>query len=376
MQHHIYFFLFAFLVYTLINIYVFYRTKQALPQSKIIRIIYFAAYFFFFSAFIIAMLGRNILPLFVQKILYFPGTVWIGMMLYLLLYFLITDLIYLFNRFFHFLPSAIANRYRKIQVLSGYIFVSCLSIYGYYQFCHPQIIEQKISIAKKAGSYKNLKVVGVSDMHLGVAIDKKRLKQYIRLINDQHPDLVLIAGDLIDNNVFPVEKELMWETFKELQAPLGVYYCLGNHDYMVGIEACMNFLRKTNLHLLIDHSVLINNSIQIIGRDDKQGNRNRKSLEELVKDTDSALPLLLLDHEPFHLEEAEEAGIDLQFSGHTHQGQFLPANLLINRMYELSYGYKQKGNTHYYVSSGLGLWGPPFRIGTRSEIVVFDIEFI
>ena len=376
MHHHFFgFFLFAFLIYTLINIYVFYRTKQALPASKKVRTIYTGVYFFFYSAFILAMLGRNIFPLLIQKILYLPGTVWLGMMLYLFAFFLLTDFIYLIIRFIRFLPAAITKRYRKIQVLSGYIIVLCIAVYGYYQFRHPQIVEQKIEIAKKAGEYKHLKVVGISDLHLGVTIDRKRLEEYVRLINEQHPDLVIIAGDLIDNNVLPLEKERMWETLNDLQAPLGVYYCLGNHDYMIGIGSCMNFLRKTNLHLLIDESTVINNSIQLIGRDDKQRKSNRKSLKELVKDTDPALPLILLDHEPFHLEEAEAEGIDFQFSGHTHEGQIFPGNLLVKQMYELPHGYMQKGNTHYYVSSGLGLWGPPFRVGTRSEVVVFDIEF-
>jgi predicted MPP superfamily phosphohydrolase len=320
------------------------------------------------------MLGRNVFPLVIQKILYFPGTFWLGMSLYLFAFFTLTDFIYRIVCFFYSGLKKFTGRYRKIQVFSGYFLIICLSIFGYYQFKHPQIVEQKIEIAKNAGGYKRLKVVGVSDLHLGVAIDKKQLEQYIRLINDQHPDLVIIAGDLIDNNVLPLEKEKMWESFGNLQAPLGAYYCLGNHDYLIGIESSMEFLHKTGLHLLIDSSVVINQSIQIIGRDDKQGNHSRKSLNELVKDADPALPLILLDHEPFHLNEAAENGIDLQFSGHTHQGQIFPANLIVEQLYELSHGYKRTGNTQYYVTSGLGLWGPPFRIGTHSEIVVFDIE--
>ena len=374
-MHSYLFFLCAFLIYTLINYYVFYRSKQALPSSKIIRTVYSIVYLFLYSAFIIAMLGRNILPLVIQKILYFPGTVWLGMVMYLFVFLLLTDFIRFCNRFFHYLSPAVTRHYRQIQVFTGYILVIGLSIYGYYQFRHPQIVEQKIVINKKAGGYKHLKIVGVSDLHLGVAIDRKLLKQYIRLINDQHPDLVLIAGDLIDNNVLPLEKERMWESIDELQAPLGVYFCLGNHEYLSGIEPSMNFLRKTNMHLLIDSSAVINNSIQIIGRDDKQGNHHRKSIKELVENTNPALPLLLLDHEAYHLNETEENGIDLQFSGHTHHGQIFPGNLLTNLLYPLAYGYKQKGNTHYFVSSGLGLWGPPFRIGTHSELVVFNIEF-
>ena len=374
-MHSHYFFFVAFLIYAFINLYVFNRSKNALPRLKTVRMIFYIIYLFVFSAFIIAMLGRNFLPLTIQKFLYFPGTVWMGMALYLLMYFLLTDIIHFFNRFFHYLPSAINTRFRKIQVVSGYILVICLIVYGYYQFTHPKIVEQNIHIAKKAGDYKHLKIVGISDLHLGVEIGKRRLEQYVQLINAQHPDLIFIAGDLIDNNVMSLEKERMQETLNELHAP--VYYCLGNHDYISGIDTSMKFLRKTNLHILIDTAVVVNNSFQIIGRDDMKGLRNqeRKPLEELLKNTDSALPLFLLDHEPFHLEEAEKNGIDLQFSGHTHSGQIFPGNLLINLMYEIAYGYKQKGNTHYYVSSGLGLWGPPLRIGTISEIVVFNIEF-
>ena len=214
----------------------------------------------------------------------------------------------------------------------------------------------------------------MSDFHLGVANDKKRLEQYVRLINSQHPDLIIIAGDLIDNNVLPLEKERMWETLNKLQAPLGTYFCMGNHEYMVDFDAGMNFLQKTGMNILIDTLVVINESIQIIGRDDFHRRPNRKSLEELVKEIDNNLPVILIDHQPFHLNEAEENGIDLQFSGHTHKGQMFPVNLLVNRMYEISYGYAKKGNTHYYISSGLGLWGPPFRIGTKSEVVVLNIE--
>jgi len=321
------------------------------------------------------MLGRNSLPISIQKILYFPGTVWLGMMLYILMFFLIADIIYLLNCFIKFLPAKIKDNYRKIQVYSTYIFVICLSICGYCQYRNPKIVEKNIHIAKTAGDYKRLKVVGVSDFHLGVANDNKRLEHFVKLINAQNPDLIIYAGDLVDNNVLPLEKERMWETINKLEAPLGVYFCLGNHEYLSGGKASLNFLQKTNVNLLIDSSILVNESIQIVGRDDFQMRRNRKSLKELVENVDTTLPIILLDHEPFNLNEAEENGIDLQFSGHTHNGQIFPGNLIVKQIFELPYGYLKKGNTHYYVSSGLGLWGPPFRIGTHSEVVVFNIEF-
>jgi predicted MPP superfamily phosphohydrolase len=127
--------------------------------------------------------------------------------------------------------------------------------------------------------------------------------------------------------------------------------------------------------LLIDSVAQIDDSFWIIGRDDKQGNSFRKSLEELVIQTNPSQALFLLDHEPYDLSQAEKNGIDLQLSGHTHYGQLWPINRIVDYIFEVGYGYKQKGNTHIYVSSGLGLWGPPFRIGTQSELVVFNIHF-
>ena len=155
MNTHYFFFIIVFLVYTLINSYVFHRSKQALPQSKIFRTIFYIIYLFLFSAFIIAMLGRNILPMAIQKILYRPGTVWMGMVLYLLAFFLVTDFIFFIIRVVRWQSPANNPRWRKIQVISGYIIVIGLAIYGYYQFTHPKVVEQKISIAKKAGEYKS-----------------------------------------------------------------------------------------------------------------------------------------------------------------------------------------------------------------------------
>jgi predicted MPP superfamily phosphohydrolase len=369
------FFIAAFLIYALINVYIFNKGWRALSELKTVRIVYAILFVFICSSFIIAMLGRNTLPLTIQKILYFPGTCWLAVMMYLLLFFTPLDLIYCFIRIFMYFPQQFTKKIRKIQVATGYLLVVSLAVYGYYQFSHPKIVEQEIVIHKNAGNYKELKVVGISDLHLGINIDKKRLNQYVQQINAQNPDLILIAGDIVDNNALPLEEEKMWETFSQLQAPLGIYFCLGNHEYLSGIEPSMNFLQKTNIHLLIDDYALVDSSLYIIGRDDKQGNHYRKPLKYLVSDVNTTLPLFLLDHEPYHLEEAEESGIDLQLSGHTHNGQIWPGNLFVKKMYELGYGYKQKGNTHYYVSSGLGLWGPQFRIGTQSELVIFKIKF-
>jgi predicted MPP superfamily phosphohydrolase len=344
------------------------------------------------------MLGRNVLLIGIQKVLYDIGTVWMGFMRYLMLYFLLTDLIYWIIRHCGFNPQ---SPIRKIQVISGYVLVSVLLLYGHYQFNHPKIVEKEIVLNKGgiAGQARNdgndslysakqqtLKIVALADLHLGIQIDKKKLQKYVQFINAQQPDVIFIAGDLVDNNVLPLNIEHMEEEINQLQAPLGVYFCLGNHEYMSGIDDCKAFLAKTNMTMLIDSAVMMTDDIQIIGRDDYKRGNSRKSLADIIQGAgyrvqganDGApctvhpapLTTIVLDHEPEKLEEAEAAGIDLQFSGHTHDGQLFPFNLLLDRMFEVGYGYKQKGATNILVTSGLGLWGPPFRIGTQSEIVV------
>jgi predicted MPP superfamily phosphohydrolase len=370
------FFLTAFFIHTLINVYLFYKGWKALPSSRLAKITYGVIFFVFYSSFIIAMLGRNVLPLELQKILYFIGTIWLGAMLYLTFWFLLTGLIYLLNRLFRFIPKTITHSvFRRIQAIAGYTIVIIVLIMGYHKFTHPTLVEKEITIQKPGGKYKDLKVVAFSDLHLGIAIDKKKLQKYVQLINNQHPDLILFAGDMVDNNALPLNVEKMQEEINQLQAPLGMYMCLGNHEYLSGITPSLEFLRKTNMTLLIDSVVQIDDSFWIIGRDDKQGNPFRKSLEALVAQTDPSQPLFLLDHEPYLLEEAENNGIDLQLSGHTHHGQLWPVSRFVDHVYEVGHGYKQKVNTHIYVSSGLGLWGPPFRVGTQSEVVVFNIHF-
>ena len=200
------------------------------------------------------------------------------------------------------------------------------------------------------------------------------LAGYVDMINAQRPDIVLIGGDLIDNSVAPLRYEHMEEELSKIYAPLGVYMVPGNHEYISGIEESEKFIAQTPIVLLKDSVAILPNQIQLIGRDDRH-NKGRKTLGQLTANLDKSKPVILLDHQPYDLEKTEEAGVDLQFSGHTHRGQVWPMNWIVDHLFELSYGIKKIGNSTIYVSSGLSLWGPPFRIGTDSEMVVFNITF-
>ena len=169
----------------------------------------------------------------------------------------------------------------------------------------------------------------------------------------------------------------MYEELRRLKAP--VYACLGNHEYYSGEPGARQFYRDAGIHLLRD-SVAQVGDLLVIGRDDRT-NPHRKPLAKILQQSKlpslggaGGGPSILLDHQPYHLEQAERQGIDFQFSGHTHHGQVWPISWITDAIYECSFGSHQRGATRYYVSSGMGIWGGKFRIGTRSEYVVLKIE--
>jgi predicted MPP superfamily phosphohydrolase len=254
--------------------------------------------------------------------------------------------------------------------------VVCVLLYGFIHYKHPVIKQLDLTLDKPIDDTpgKQLKVVAVSDLHIGYGTNKAALKKYTDLINAQQPDLILIAGDLIDNSITPLRIQRIEEELAQLKAPLGIYMAPGNHEYISGIRESKAFFQPTQVHLLCDSVVTLPNHLQIIGRDDRN-NRHRLPVKELVEKANPAWPVILLDHQPWELDKAAETGAGLQISGHTHYGQVWPITLVTKRMFELSYGYMKKGNTHFYTSSGLSLWGPPFRIGSDSELVVFNLTF-
>ena len=179
-----------------------------------------------------------------------------------------------------------------------------------------------------------------------------------------------MAGDIIDRSIRPLDEERMAEEFHRLRAP--VYACLGNHEYYSGKKSALRFYQEAGIHLLQD-SVAIWDDVAIIGRDDMT-NRHRLPLSKLTASVPSAKYMILLDHQPYHLDEAESSGIDFELAGHTHHGQVWPASWITEWIYECAFGEHHRGNTCYYVSSGLGIWGGKFRIGTQSEYIVATLN--
>lgn len=368
-------------IYLLINSYIFIRIWQALPDNYLIKTLFSIIFIILSCAFIVIMMGRESLPLSIQEPLFYLGVGWFGAIVYFIMFFLLADIVSLSDSLFHFLPSSIARgsaAFYQVRLVLSLIVVSSILTVGYIRFNNPGVYELDLSVHKKAGERKTLRIAAVSDLHLGLIVGPNRLARYVELINASKPDIILIAGDLIDQSVRPLNEARLDLILNKLEAPLGIYMSLGNHEYISGIDASLDFISKTNIKVLRDETICINNEFVLVGRDDKM-NHQRKSLSEIIDKKidkqDRQLPIILIDHQPFNLDDAMHNNIDLQFSGHTHHGQLWPANYITDKIYELSNGYKLKENTHIYVSQGLALWGPPFRVGTRSEMGLITLHF-
>jgi len=367
------FFIIAFAILISINSYVVVRGWQALSSVSTFRPVFLISMIVLFLTLMGTMIFGEYLPQTVAKVFGFIGFTYIIVFVYLMLSFLLVDIVRVANYFFHFFPTGMASV--RLWVMASTLMITAIAlIVGNYKFNHPSIVTLNLSTDKPKLN-KKLKIVAVSDLHVGISIDKKRLQSYVKLINDQHADIVLMAGDVSDRSMIPVVHQHMDEEFRSIKARLGVYAINGNHEhYAEQPNATAEYLKSAGITFLRDSVCLVDNSFYIVGRDDKT-NLNRKKLSEIVKGLDENKPRILMDHQPYHLEEAEKNKIDFQISGHTHNGQFFPGNLFVKWMYELGYGYLKKGSTHYYVSSGLGLWGPEYRIGTQSELVVINLSY-
>lgn len=275
------------------------------------------------------------------------------------------------------------------------VIITTVSIYGMINAGNIQITKYDISIDKKAGKLDSLNVVLIADLHLGYNIGCRHMEKMVERINAQNPDLVVVAGDIFDNEYEALENpDRLAAILRGIQSKYGVYACYGNHDIQEKILAGFTFggkekkessvkmdefLEKSGITLLRDEYVLIDDSFYLYGRPDYErpgrGIDERKSPQEITEDLDLSLPVLVIDHEPRELQELADAGVDADLCGHTHDGQLFPGNITIKLMWENACGYLKKGNMHSIVTSGVGLFGPNMRVGTKSEICDIMMHF-
>ena len=355
------FFLIALTVMLLMQGYVTWHAWRVLPFSTPVKII-IVLLMLLALACMVMQFKSDRFPLGLATAMYEIGNSWLVIMFYLLMTFLLLDI----GRLVHLVSAAwLKNNAITSLVMTGVMLVTFIG--GNIHYHNKQ--RQEINLTTDKQLDRPLKIVMLSDLHAGFHNRRAEVARWVDMINAEKADLILIAGDIIDNSQRPLQEQGTLEELQRFNAP--TFACLGNHEYISGIDKAIPLLEQTGICLLRDSTATIGN-VTIIGRNDRS-NRHRKSVEQLMQDVARDSYIILLDHQPYKLEEAEENGVDLQLSGHTHRGQVWPLNWVTKKMYECDYGQHRRGNTDYYVSSGMGIWGGKFRIGTDSEYAVITV---
>lgn len=374
------FFAIFFIIYGLSNYYIFIRGWQSIPQNSRLRVPYMVIFIVVALSFIFGRILERYWLCGISKTMVWIGSFWLAAMVYFFLIVVIFDLIRVINHWLPFIPL-ISQNYEKVKQISALISIGVvimILITGHINAINPRIKTLNPIIPKHA-DVSVLNIVVASDIHLGTIIGRNRFCKIVNKINALNPDIVLLAGDIVDEDLAPVIRENLGEALTAIKSKYGVFAITGNHEYIGGVEAAVRYLNEHNITVLRDSVIRINNGVYIIGREDRTINRftnkQRKSLRELMNHVDINYPIILIDHQPFGLHEAVENNVDLQISGHTHHGQLWPFNFITEAIYELSWGYKKNSDTHFYVSSGVGTWGPPVRTGNRPEIVNIRLRF-
>ncbi|NTW32948.1 MAG: metallophosphoesterase [Bacteroidetes bacterium] len=346
------------------------------------KIIYIVVFSFLFAAYILSRFLQKYSFDKISEILTWVGSFWIGAMFYFFLIIVLLDILNLINNFFEVIPidKFLAHSiYDQLIGAASFLFVALLMIFGFLKARKPILKRIRINISKKVKGIKEINIVAVSDIHIGLLVKHQMVNRLVKIIKKQKPDIVLFVGDIIDEDLKPVIKFNLGEPLKTINAPLGVYAVTGNHEFIGGKISSVKYLESLGIKVLQDEVIKIADAFYLAGRFDKDiglfTKNKRKELAELLKETNPEYPIILLDHQPFKISKAIENGVDLQISGHTHNGQIWPLNYLTKAIFDLSTGYKQIDNTHFYVSTGFGTWGPPIRIGNKPEVVNIKFAF-
>ena len=359
-------------IFLAVYLYTAIRLYKLMPDITLINIIVPTIFLLGIISMVIFFTLSEKLSLQLAGQLYSFSTGWLVAFLYLFIGVLLIDFFRLSNHIFHFIDNGTVYRIFTNNTTTSLIVLGVVSlILAYGNLLYHNKKRQHINIESDKIS-EPVKIVGISDLHIGYTISAKEVDKWVELINSEKPDIVIIAGDIIDNHLRPLINDSTESVLKKITSNMGVYACTGNHDMMFAINEDPDFYDRAGITLLRDRHINLN-GITIIGRDD-HSNRGRKKLNDIMEQVDRSSFTILLDHQPLKLEEAMENSINFQFSGHTHRGQIFPISLIADKIFEVSHGYLRKSNTHYFVTTGIGIWGGKFRIGTRSEYLVIELH--
>jgi uncharacterized protein len=295
--------------------------------------------------------------------------------LYLFLSVLVFDIFLLINYIFKFVPAERFNSTRfKVSCLSAILLTSAgVVVAGIINFNTIRTSEYHLEIPGRSSGINHLRIAFAADFHLKDATSVTFVKRFVKNIEDINPDIMLFGGDIVEGDREDGNLLVFENLLKIIKPKYGVFTVLGNHEYYAGQDKG-SFFDKAGMKVLCDTILSIDNSFRLGGRYDSHF-RTRKSISDFLKSDSDSLPLIVIDHRPTEILEVSKTNADIHLSGHTHNGQLFPINLITRSVYELSWGHRKMGNTHFFVTSGIRLWGPPVRTTRKSEIMVIDVSF-
>jgi predicted MPP superfamily phosphohydrolase len=377
------FFIIFFTLYTLINSYVFIRGWQALSYFPFLKPFFVIIFLLLSFSYIFVKILAEKLPSFIHDPLLWVGSFWFALLLYFVLFLFLIDLIRLLDHIISFLPVWLSAPTDLVKYYIGMgvtILVLLIAAAGFINRTNFKVKTLELTFMKKNSALTELNIVMFSDLHLSPVNNESFLHKIVKKVNALNPDIILLPGDIVDDKAEILSRNCIGVGLKNLKSKYGVFSSTGNHEFINGVERSVNFAKEFGITVLRDEYVKIDNSFYVVGREDVSKSsftkERRKKLNDIISQMHDNLPVILLDHTPVKLNEAVENKIDLQLSGHTHNGQMFPLNFITKLIYEVSWGYLKKEDTHFYVSSGVGSWGPPVKLASDAEIVNIKIKFI
>jgi predicted MPP superfamily phosphohydrolase len=362
------------LAYLIPNIYVFLRI-YTLFINKGYKLYFSIIYMLLALIYPVSNLFHEDSVSFLASIFSLAGNYILPFYLYLFLSVLLYDIFLLVNRIIRIIPyEKLKTTKAKTRILLSIIFCAVsVVVAGAINFNTIRTSEYNIEVPRRLSKIRNLKIAFVADFHLQEGTNKRFVENFARKIAEINPDLMIFGGDIVEGDRQDENMSHFEELLSGIKTRYGVYTVLGNHEYYGGQDKG-SFFDKAGMKVLCDTIMTFDSLFNLGGRYDSHFSE-RKSISDLLKNEKADLPLILVDHRPTDIEQVSHTSVDVQLSGHTHNGQMFPVNLITSSVYELSRGYRKIGNTHFFVTSGIRLWGPPVRTAGKSEIMVIDVKF-
>ncbi|MCL2849425.1 MAG: metallophosphoesterase, partial [Micrococcales bacterium] len=320
------------------------------------------------------IVGYLPLPAVVRRTFAWVGGHWTGAFVYLLMAFVVVDLVLAVGRLVRVVPSPVPTDVRFVAGLVAVLVATGVVSYGVYNATQIRSVDYDVTVS---ADLEPTRIVVVSDLHLGSVGSEDNLVRVVDAVNAARPDIVCLVGDTFNDDYHAVrDPDKVAELFASITSTYGVYAVLGNHDSGASLPDMVGLLERSGVRLLNDEHVTVG-PIVLVGRMDASpirsfGGLERASTAEVFASVDTTGPVVVMDHNPAHVDDDPQ--VDLVVSGHTHRGQMFPANLITRAMYTVDYGHHQGSGSQVVVTSGAGTWGIPMRVGSSSEIAVITLH--